>query len=167
VSLTLGDAAFKALTNSVFRKITSDKDDAAIALFIRTPWPLMVTIKNHVNALEHEALRVILERNDSLAPQNARSVFCNEILNPWKKLVGIERLISFQRNRLHLFVVVVLQASAVMVVVIMAVAVPVIMIVIVMMIIGIEERRLDFENAIEIRRYRSWRARCDAAEHKD
>ena len=47
---------------------------------------------------------------------------------------------------------VVLQATAVMVVVvIMDVAVPVIMIVIVMMIIGIEERRLDFENAIEIK----------------
>ena len=42
---------------------------------------------------------------------------------------------------------VVLQATAVMVVVIMAV--PVIMIV--MMIFGIEERRLDFENAIEIK----------------
>src|SRR5215510_7367447 len=151
VSLTLGDAAFKALTNSIFRKITSDKDDTAVALFIRAPWPLMVTVENHVHALEHEALRVILERNDSLTPQNARSVLCNEILNPWKEPVGIDRLVSLQRNRLHLFVVVVLQATAVMVVLIMAVAVPVITIVIVMMIFGIEERRLDFENAIEIK----------------
>src|ERR1041385_6342540 len=68
VSLTLGDAAFKALTNSVFRKITPDEDDAAVALFIRTPRPLVVAVENHVHALEHEALGVVLEREDSLAP---------------------------------------------------------------------------------------------------
>src|SRR5262245_60700817 len=62
VSLTLGDAAFKALTNSVFRKIAPDEDNTAIAFFIRTPRPLVVAIENHMHALEHESLRVILER---------------------------------------------------------------------------------------------------------
>src|SRR5262245_31797372 len=56
VSLTLGDAAFKALTNSVFWQITPDEDDAAVALLIRTPRPLVVAVKTQGHALEHEAL---------------------------------------------------------------------------------------------------------------
>src|SRR4029079_9664636 len=142
VSLTLGDAAFEALTNSVFRKIASDEDSAAVALFIRTPWPLMVAVENHVHALEHEALGVILERKDSLAPQNVRAVLRDEILNPRKELVGIERLVGLERNRLHFLVVVVLQAIAVMMVVVMIMvimAVFVVMVVIVVMIIGVEK----------------------------
>src|SRR5215467_4943543 len=99
VSLTLGDAAFKALTNSVFRKITANEDDAAVALFVRTPWTLVIAVENHVYALEHETLRVILERENTLAPQNIRAVLRDEILDPWKELVGIKRLVSPQRNR--------------------------------------------------------------------
>src|SRR6187455_1272773 len=61
-SLTLGDAAFKALTNSVFGKIATNEDSAAVAPFIRSPRPLMVAVENHMHALEHEALGVVLER---------------------------------------------------------------------------------------------------------
>jgi len=99
----------------------------------------MVAVENHVHALEHEALRVVLERKNSLAPQNARAVLRDEILNPRKELVGIERLVGLERNRLHFLVVVVLQAIAVMVVVVMIMAVFVAMVVIVVMIIGVEE----------------------------
>src|SRR6187455_2554385 len=86
VSLTLGDAAFKALTNSVFGKIAADEDGAAVALFIRTPRPLMVAIEDHVHALEHETLGIVLERNDTLAAQNARAILCDEVLDPRKEL---------------------------------------------------------------------------------
>ena len=150
VSLTLGDAAFKTLTNSVFRKITPDEDGAAVALFIRAPRPLVVAVENHMHALEHEALGVILERKNSLAPQNARAILGDEILNPRKELVRIERLVGLQRDRLHLLVVVVLQTIAVMMVVMMIMAVFVVMVVIVVVIIGVEERRLNLENTIEI-----------------
>src|SRR4026208_1405615 len=150
VSLTLGDAAFEALTNSVFRKIASDENRAAVALFICTPRPLMVAIENHVHALEHEALGVILERKDSLAPQNVRAVLRDEILNPRKELVGIERLVGLRRTRLHLLVMVVLQAIAMMMVVMMIMAVFVMMVMIVVVIIGVEERRLNLESTIEI-----------------
>src|SRR6185503_2389694 len=151
VSLTLGDAAFKALTNSVFRKITSDEDDTTIAFFIRAPRSPVVAVENHVHALKHEALGIVLERKDSLAPQNVRAVLRDEILNPRKELVGIERLVGLQRNRLHLLVMVVLQAIAMMMmVVVMIMAVFVMMVVIVVVIIGVEERRLNLENTIEI-----------------
>src|SRR6476620_2187487 len=150
VSLTLGDAAFKALTNSVFRKITSDDDDTTIAFFIRAPRSLVVAVENHVHALKHEALGIVLERKDSLAPQNVRAVLRDEILNPRKELVGIERLVGLQRNRLHLLVMVVLQAIAMMMVVMMIMAVFVMMVMIVVAIIGVEERRLNLENTIEI-----------------
>src|SRR6187551_2365433 len=68
VSLTLGDAACEALTDSVFRKITPDEDDAAVSLLIHAPRPLVVAVENHVHALEHEALGVFLERKNSFAP---------------------------------------------------------------------------------------------------
>src|SRR6187397_1723235 len=142
VSLTLGDAAFKALTNSVFRKITSDEDDTTIAFFIRAPRSLVFAVENHVHALKHEALGIVLELKDSLAPQNVRAVLRDEILNPRKELVGIERLVGLERNRLHFLVVVVLQAIAVMMVVMVVVvimAVFVVMVVIVVMIIGVEK----------------------------
>src|SRR6185312_3674430 len=150
VSLTLGDAAFKALANSIFRKIASNEDGTAVALFVSTPRPLVVAVENHVHALEHEALGVILERQDSLASQYARAVFCDEILNPGKELVGIERLVRLERDRLHLFIVVVLQAVTVMMRVIMIVAMCVVMVVIVLMIIGLEKRRLNLQNSIEV-----------------
>src|SRR4029078_8737723 len=151
VSLTLGDAAFKALTNSVLGKITADEDDAAVALFIRAPRPLMVAVENHVHALEPEALGIILEQKNSLAPQNARTILRDQILKPRKELVGIERLVCPQRDRLHLFIVVVLQPVAVvMVVMIVTMVVIMVMVVLVVMNIGLEERRLNLENAIEI-----------------
>ena len=87
VSLTLGDAAFKALADFVFGQIASDEDDAAVASLIRPPRALVIAIEDHVHTLEHEAFRVVLERKDALAPQNIGSLFCDQILHPRKKLV--------------------------------------------------------------------------------
>ena len=73
------------------------------------PRPLVVAVEDHVHALEHEALVVILEGEDALAAQNARPLFLHEVLHPREELVGVERLVGPQRDRLHLLVVIVLQ----------------------------------------------------------
>ena len=67
-----------------------------------------------------------------------------------KNLSGSSGLVGRERDRLHLLVVIVLQ-PAVRMRVMVPVAV-VMMIVIVVMIVGLEERRLDLEDALEIER---------------
>ena len=95
----------------------------------------------------------------------------DQVLHPGKELVGIERLVGVERDRLHVLVVVVLQ-PAVIVVVMMAVAV--IVVVIVVMLVGLQELRLDVEDAVEVEgvaaehlaRARSASAGCGAAWHR-
>ena len=60
-SLTLGDAAFEALADFIFRQVTTDEDDPAVAFLVRTPRTLVIAIENHVNPLEHETLWIIFE----------------------------------------------------------------------------------------------------------
>jgi hypothetical protein len=57
----LRHAAFEAFGDLLARQIAADEDDAAFTLFVRVPCPLVVTVKDHVHALEHETLIVILE----------------------------------------------------------------------------------------------------------
>src|SRR5262249_10554844 len=134
---------------------------AAFALFARLPRALVVAVENHVHALEHETLVVVLERQDALAAQNARPLGLHEVLHPGKELVRVERLVGLERDRLHLFVMIVLQAAVVTVVVavimavvmvmVMAVVVVMIVIVIVMMVTAVaKEFRLDLHDAVEI-----------------
>ena len=109
----------------------------------------MVAVEHHVHALENKALRIVLEREDALGAQDVRPLSLGEVLDERKELVGIERLISRERNRLHLLVVIVLQPAMRMgmrVVVVMVMIVVMAMIV----IVGFEERRLNIENAFEI-----------------
>src|SRR5689334_1140945 len=101
VSLTLGDAAFEPLTNLLLGQIAADEDDAAVTRFIRTPGTLVVAVEDHVHALEDKSLRVVLEREDTLAPKDLRAFFGNEILDPGKKLVGVQRPVDLERDRLH------------------------------------------------------------------
>jgi hypothetical protein len=61
-----------------------------------------------VYALKDKAPLVVLEGENPLATQNVRAFFLYKILNPREKLVGVEKFIGTQRDRLHLFVVVVL-----------------------------------------------------------
>src|SRR4249919_3114817 len=116
VSLTLGDAAFEALTDFIFGQIAADEHNAAVARFVFAPWPLMVAIEDHVDALEHETLGIVLERQDTLAAQNIRTVLGHEILDPRKELVGVQRLVGAQCDRLHVLVMVVLETVAMMMV---------------------------------------------------
>src|SRR5215467_3101760 len=94
VSLTSGDAAFEALPDLVFRQIAADEDDTAVALLVGAPRALVIAIKDHVHTLKHKTLGVVLERQYPLAAQDIRTVRGDEILNPGKELVGIERLVG-------------------------------------------------------------------------
>src|SRR5690242_11492930 len=60
-SLTLADTALEALADSVDRQVAADKHDTAIAGFAILPRTLMVSVEDHVHALKHEALGVVLE----------------------------------------------------------------------------------------------------------
>src|SRR6185295_9644474 len=147
VSLTSGDAAFEALPDSIFRQIAANEDNAAVALLVSAPGALVIAIEDHMHTLEDKTLGVILERQYALAAQNTGTVLGDEILNPGKELVWIERLVGLDRNRLHLFVVVVLEAVSVMMMmmmvraVLMIVIMMVIVVMIMMVIIGVQKRR--------------------------
>src|SRR5439155_6089792 len=91
---------------------------------------------------------------------NARTFLLHEVLHPRKELVGVERLLKRERDRLHLLVVIMLEAAAMvaMVVVMMIMVMMVIMAVIMRMIVtmlvmfGLQELRLDLENTVEVER---------------
>src|SRR5690348_1453643 len=61
VSLTLGDAAFEALADSIGRQVAADEHDTAVAGFAILPGTLVVPVEDHVHALEYEALWIVLE----------------------------------------------------------------------------------------------------------
>src|SRR5258707_3223593 len=123
-------AGLEALPDLVLRQLAADEDEAALALLAGLPRPLVIAVENHVHALEHEALVVILEGEDALAAQNARPLLLHQVLHPGEKLVRVERLVGPDRDRLHLLVVVVFQAATI--VLMMPVAV-----IIVLMIVAI------------------------------
>src|SRR6516225_7379541 len=140
-------AAGKAFPDLVHGQLAADEDHAAFAFLARPPRTLVVAVENHVHALEHEALVVVLERQDALAAQNVRPLDLHELLHPGEKLVRVERPVGLERDRLHLFVVIVFQTAVVMVSMILIV----IMIVVMMMMTAVaEEFRLDLHDAVEI-----------------
>src|SRR5262245_61916056 len=144
-------AAGEAFPDLVLGQLAADEDDAAFTLLARLPWALVVAVENHVHALEHEALVVVLERQDALAAQNVRPLDLHELLHPGEKLVGVERPVGLERDRLHLFVVIVFQSAVVMVGMIMIMPMVVIVFVIVRRGNAIaEEFRLDLHDAVEI-----------------
>src|SRR5579872_420351 len=154
-SLMSGDAALKTFGNGLARQVAADEDDAAFALLVFVPGPLVIAVENHMHALKHEALVVALERQDALAAQNVGPFLLHQVLNPRKEFIWIERLVAFQRNRLHVLVVIVLQAAVMMgmiVVVIMAVLVIMVVIMAMRVIVAVafQKRRLDVEDAVEI-----------------
>src|ERR1700731_2047400 len=132
----LRDAALESFGDHLARQIAADEDHAAVALLAVFPGPLVMAGEDHVHALEHEALIIVLERKNPLAAQNVRAFLLHQILHPREEFVRIERLVAPERNRLHVLVVIVLEPAVggrVLVVVIMAVimVVAVVMVVIV------------------------------------
>src|SRR5262245_56342419 len=144
-------AARKSFPDLLLRQLATDEDDAAFAFLAVLPGALVVAVEDHVHALEHEARGVVLERQDALAAQDARPLLLHEILHPGEELVGIERLVGLERQRMHLLVVIVLEAAAVMMV--MAVTITVVMIMVVVrvrVVAAAQELRLDVQDAVEI-----------------
>src|SRR5262249_2532725 len=138
-------AGGEAFPDLRFGQLAADEDDAAFAFLVRLPGALMVAVENHVHALEDEALVVVFERQDALAAQNVRPVLLDEVLHPGKELVRVDRVGGFERDRLHLLVVIVLQTAA------MVVMMTVFMLMIVMMVSAVGEKfRLNVQNAVEI-----------------
>src|SRR6185369_14075730 len=149
---TLSDAAFEALPDLLLRQLAADEDDAAFALLAILPRALMIAVEDHVHALEHEALGVVLEGEDALAAQDVLAFGRHQVLHPGKELVRVQRLVRPQRYGLHVFVVVVLEAVA-MTVAMMVMIVPMMIVVVMMMIVvigGLQELRLDVEDAVEV-----------------
>ena len=91
----------------------------------------MVAVQDHVHALEHEAVGIVLEIEDALAAQDGRAVLGDELLDPGKELVGAERLVGLERERLHVLVVIVLEPAVVVMVMIVAVVMAVIVVMVV------------------------------------
>ena len=162
-------AALEAGADLILGQVAADEHDAAGAPLTLFPFPLVVAVEDHVHALEHEARRIVLEGQDALAAQDAGTVLLHQVLHPREELVRIERRVQGERDRLHLLVVIVAETAMLMratvmmivimmivvmiimvVVVVVIVAVTVIMSVIVDVIIGLEELRLEVENAIEV-----------------
>ena len=54
----------------------------------------MIAVQDHVHALKHETLGVVLEIQDALAAQNVLALGRHQILHPGEKLVRVERLLS-------------------------------------------------------------------------
>ena len=54
------------------------------------PGTLMVALDDHVDALDHIALMIMLESKDALQTENIRTLFLCDFLDPRKELVGIE-----------------------------------------------------------------------------
>src|ERR1700731_4051637 len=147
----LRDAALESFGDHLARQVAADEDHAAVALLAVFPRPLVIAVEDHVHALEHEALIVVLESEDAFAAQNVRTFLLHQILHPRKELIRIERLVASQRNRLHVLVVIVLEPAVrmrVLVVVIVMMIVAVMMVVIVA--VAFEEFRLDVEDAVEV-----------------
>src|SRR3954468_14319189 len=142
-----GHAALEALADFLFGQIAADEHETALALLVRAPFALVVAVEHHVHALKHEALRIVLQRQDALGPQDVRSLRLREVLDEGEELVRIERLIGLKRNRLHVLVVIVLQPA-----VRMRIAVIMIVVMVMVVVLGVKKLRLDVEDAFEIER---------------
>src|ERR1700678_2314965 len=136
-------AFLEALADHALGQFAADEHDAALAFLGGAPVALVVAVEHHVDALGRGPLRIVLERQDALGAQDLLAFLGDQVLDPGKEFVRIERLVGAQRQRLHVLVVVVLQAAVIMMVMMVALAVIVVMIVI---LAALQELRLDIEN---------------------
>src|SRR5438552_2366500 len=88
-----GRARGETLADHLLRQVAADEYDAALARFIRRPGALVIAVQDHVDALEHETVRIVLECQDTLGTQDARTFLRDQVLDPRRELVGIERLV--------------------------------------------------------------------------
>src|SRR5258706_16079480 len=103
----------------------------------------MITIQHHVDALEGKALGVVLERQDAFGAENILTFLSHQILDPGKELVRIERPVGFERQRLHILVVIMLEPAMTMVV-----AIGMIVVMMIVTVARFQELWLDVEQAV-------------------
>ena len=58
----------------------------------------MISLQQHVDALDHETIGVVSEGDDPLHAQDVCPEGLDDFLDPWKKLARIERLIGHERQ---------------------------------------------------------------------
>src|ERR1700678_4152813 len=97
-AMASGRAFLEALADHALGQFAADEDDPALALLGVAPVALMVAVEHHVDALERKPLRIVLERQDALGAQDLLAFLGDQILNPGKELVRIERLVGAQRQ---------------------------------------------------------------------
>jgi hypothetical protein len=81
-------------------KITADEDDAAFPLLVLLPGPLVVTLDDHMDTLDHIAIIVAIKCDDPLEPQDVGAFELCDLLDPGKELLRIDGT-GAQRNRLN------------------------------------------------------------------
>src|SRR5690606_13080122 len=85
-------------------KIAAYEYQPAFMPFPFLPRPLVIPLDDHVHTLKDVAIRVILEGNDALEPQDVRPFYLRDLLDPRKELLRIH-LATAQRTRLYGYVV--------------------------------------------------------------
>src|ERR1700736_5279866 len=98
-------AGLKFLLEPFLGQPPSDEHETAVALFIRLPRTLRTAFEEHMHALDHEALVVVLHRNDALHSEDVGSDFLGDLLDPGNEPVGIERAVGGKRDAADVLVV--------------------------------------------------------------
>src|SRR5690348_14938571 len=106
-----GNAGRETGADCLLGHVAANKDHTALAGLTILPRTLMIAVEDHVHALKDEAVGIVLERENALGAQYFRPLVGDEVLDPAKELVGVERLLGPQRQRLHILVVIVLEPA--------------------------------------------------------
>ena len=138
----------EAVADGLLRQFAADEDEAALARLAVLPGPLMIALQHHVHALKHVAIVIVAEGQNSLRAQDLLALAGDQVLQPRHEFGGIERLVDAQRQRLHVLVMIMLQAAMAVIVIMMVMIVIVVMMIVI--VAGLEEFRLDLEDAVEI-----------------
>src|SRR5690606_40777495 len=126
-----GLARLECLLQPLRIQLPPDEDQAALAPFAFLPRPLMVALDDHVDALHDIALRIILEGDDALEPQDVGPVDLRRFLYPGEELLRVH-FPSSQRNRSHAHIVD--RGESFMMVVVMVIMIMIVMVMIMIMV---------------------------------
>ena len=126
------DDLLEAVADLLLLELPADEDEARFALLAFLPFSLQIAVEDLMDALEHEASRLVLEGDDSLAAQNIRPVALNQIVQPRNESFRIDRAVVADRDGMHLVVVEMLHPGVGRVMIFMRVAMAMLMVVVVM-----------------------------------
>src|SRR6185437_65142 len=96
-------AVFEAALQVVAVEVAADEDQLARALLAGFPRRAAVGVHHHVHTLVGVTLWRAVDRQDTLAAEDVRSLDLQESAHPLLEFVGIDRPIGRDRQALHLF----------------------------------------------------------------